>query len=128
MKNGIQEKARLEAKKSNMERYQIGCVCFKGKRIISYGFNQVRSTSRIPNKYKKFPNSLHAEQHAIMKIRNKEILKGSSILVVRVNRSGEFLMAKPCENCLNTIRFFGIKEIFYSNEDGKIVREKLSEF
>lgn len=122
---GILNCAIKSAYQSEMYPYRVGCVCFKKKRILSYGFNQKRTSKCIPNKYKKYIETLHAEQHAIMKIKNKTLLAGSSLLVVRVSRNGQLLMARPCVNCLNTIFHFGIQTIFYSNSNGEIVMEKL---
>ena len=126
MTNGIRLAAEESARLSNFPpRFQVGCVCFKGKRILSCGFNQIRSFSRIPNRYKIFEYSLHAEQHAIGLVRNKEVLRGASILVVRINRHGDLRLARPCPMCMNTIRFFGLKEILYSDSFGNIILEKL---
>ena len=122
---GILSRAIESARKSSMYPYRIGCVCFKGKKILSDGFNQKRTSKCIPDKYKKFIETLHAEQHAIMKIRDKTLLNGASILVVRVSRSGRLSMARPCDNCLRSIKHFGFKDIWFSNSIGEIIMEKL---
>lgn len=123
---GILNKAIECAKKSKMKPHRIGCVCFRGKRILSLGFNQIRSSEGIPIRYKRHAESLHAEQHAIMRIKNKELLHGASILVIRVTYGGRLSMARPCNNCLNTILHFKFKEMYFSGENGEIVWEKLT--
>ena len=55
-----------EAKKSTCHP-RIGAVIFKGKRILSKGFNDIRSSS-IPLKHRKWVESLHAEQSALLKV------------------------------------------------------------
>lgn len=125
MTTGILNKAIQSAKKSKMYPYKIGCVIFKGKRILSYGYNQKRSSSKIPVHYRKFPETLHAEHHAITQVQDKSLLKGASMLVIRVTMGDNISLAKPCQNCMNSILFFGIKEIYYSNEKGEIILEKI---
>lgn len=127
---GIIKKAIQSAKKSRMYPYKVGCVCFKGAKILSYGFNQKRSCVSIPDKYKRHPCSLHAEQHAISKIRDKSVCSGASILVVRIGNCGNLLMAKPCSGCYGIIIHYGFKRIYYSNAEGEIVlyREEGGEY
>lgn len=126
MTTGIIRKAIEFAEKSRMYPYRIGCVIFKGKKIISCGYNQKRTSKQLPDKYKKFIETLHAEQHAIMCVRNKALLDSASMLVIRINRRGKLVMAKPCETCMKSIIHFNIKNIFYSNPDGEIILEKIN--
>jgi len=121
---GILRKAIESAERSKMYPYRLGCVVFKGKRILSCGFNQIRTSNAIPDRFKKFIEALHAEQHAIMRVPNKELLNGASLLVIRINRNGKLTNARPCKNCMKTINYFKISNIYYSNENGEIVMEK----
>ena len=121
---GILKKAIESAERSKMYPYRLGCVVFKGKRILSCGFNQIRTSNAIPDRFKKFIEALHAEQHAIMRVPNKELLNGASLLVIRINRNGKLTNARPCKNCMKTINYFKISNIYYSNENGEIVMEK----
>ena len=50
-----------------------------------------------------------------------------NILVIRVNGKNEFVNSKPCENCLYYLRLYGIKNVYYSNDKGEIVREKIED-
>ena len=102
---------------------KIGAVVFKGKRIYGSGHNGIRSSS-ISRKHKKWEESLHAEQAALLNLDwNK--LKGFSILVYRINRNGAIAMAKPCEMCQKLIKYVGIKNIYYTTNDGEIKLEKI---
>ncbi len=121
---GVLKKAIENAEKSKVYPYRLGCVVFKGKRILSCGYNQIRTFNAIPDKYKKYIEALHAEQHAIMKVQNKELLNGASILVIRINRNGKLTNAKPCENCMKTILHYHLSNIYFSNENGEIVMLK----
>ena len=118
---GILKKAIESAERSKMYPYRLGCVVFRGKRILSCGFNQIRTSNAIPDRFKKFIEALHAEQHAIMRVPNKELLNGASLLVIRINRNGKLTNARPCKNCMKTINYFKISTVYYSNENGEIV-------
>lgn len=109
----ILKKAIEEANLSNHQ-HRIGAVIFKGKRIVSFAHNEVRS-NKIPNKWKNFYESSHAEAKAI--IDAKKDLSGYSILVVRINKHGKMLNAKPCEFCMGFLNHVGISKIYYSDEN-----------
>jgi tRNA(Arg) A34 adenosine deaminase TadA len=55
---------------------------------------------------------IHAETAAILKV--KDLSKAYRIRVTRVGRSGDLLLAKPCEICMSYIRASGIKVIEHS--------------
>lgn len=126
MTSGILKKGIEEAEKSEFDPYKVSAVIFKNKRIISTGFNAIRSCSFIHPKYKKCEESLHAEQSAIM-CTNWKKLKNSSILILRITPGGKLSMAYPCEMCLSLIKHIKIRNIYYSNYDGEIIKTKLKE-
>lgn len=120
--NNVIKCAINEVKKSNYD-IKIGAVVFKGKRIYGYGHNGIRSSS-ISMKHKKWEESLHAEQAAMLNLDwNK--LKGCSIFVYRTNKNGQLAMARPCEMCQKLIKYVGIKNMFYTTNDGEIKLEKV---
>jgi len=119
IKESIIKKAIEEAKNSNFYPYH-GCVIFKGSKIISIGNNQIRYCNKLNIKYKKWINSLHAEQKAI--IFSKKDVKRCSLLVIRINREGELKYSKPCVVCRQFINDMGISKVFYSNKNGEIVQ------
>lgn len=110
--NTIINKCVAEAKLSTY--YQrMGCVLFNKKRIISKGRNYpLRGAKSLHPTFQKFPYSIHAEADAIL--RAKKDLKGVSLLVVRINKRNQFLLAKPCVKCMAYIKHTGIKRVFYS--------------
>lgn len=119
--SNIIKRAIQESQKSTFSP-KIGAVVFKGKRIYGSGHNDVRSSS-ISNKYKKWEESLHAEQSALLNL-DWSKLKGTSILVYRANKEGKLGMAKPCPMCRKLIEYVGIKNIYYTNEAGEIILER----
>jgi deoxycytidylate deaminase len=101
-----------EAQRSTYHQ-KVGSVIFNKSSYISSGFNNPeRAIKHHLPKFRKFYNSVHAEVHAIINARKD--LKGSSILVVRINKKNQFLLAKPCIYCQSYIEFVGIKKCFYS--------------
>ena len=110
-----------EAKKS-VHKQRIGCVIFSKNRIVSKGYNTAqKSRSSITKKFLRWKGSIHAEVEAILQARTD--LKGMSILVVRINKVGMLRLARPCEHCLAYLAYVGIKHIYYSINDEKIVME-----
>lgn len=120
--NNVIKCAMNEAQKSKYN-LQIGAVIFKGKKIYGYGHNSIRSSS-ISMKYRKWEESLHAEQAALLKL-DWTKLKGYSILVYRVNRNGKLGMARPCEMCQKLLSYVGIKNVYYTTNTGEIKFEKM---
>jgi len=89
------------------------CIAFRGKKIISTGFNCFcRNISHLGK-----TNSLHAELSALQKIRN--LTKSFDIFVFRLNGSdGTWLNSQPCLRCENWIRNYPVNRIYFSTNDG----------
>lgn len=110
-----------EAFKSTF-RQRIGCVVEKNGRILSTAHNSVRyKRGRFR---KKWCNSLHAEQAALLAIPPRD-RKRSSLHVARVLKNGELGNACPCEWCRDLIIQSKVKEVFYTNENGDTVRWRI---
>jgi len=106
-----------EAEKSNFK-HRHGCIIFKGSKIVSAGFNEIRYCQRLERKYRKWVNSLHAEQKAI--IFSESSLKRCSLLVIRINNHGVLMNSKPCKLCSGLINEVGISNVYYSDKFGTI--------
>ena len=117
IKQNILNRAVIEAAKSEFKQ-RVGCVIFKGNTIVATGYNIVRHCRHLPMKYKRWLNSLHAEQKAI--IFTNQNIKRCSILVIRLGARDQLLLAKPCMLCQGLIYDSGIRKIYYSNRLGEI--------
>ena len=53
--------------------------------------------------------------------------KKLEMFVIRVNQMGDLVNSKPCNTCIYYMQLYGIKSVYYSNEEGAIVKEKLTE-
>ena len=94
----------------------------KKNRIIEIGKNNPNYPSfkalnlgRTYNieKWKNFPY-LHAESDLITKLQKDEINRHLEILSIRINRHGEFRLAKPCQNCQNLLSQLNIQKVSWS--------------
>lgn len=103
----------------------MGACLVKGNRLLSTGQNQVRAYNHpFP---KKWINSVHAEQHAIVKAlqnHGDDAVRGSTLYVSRVNNDGYLRNACPCSYCRSIIISVGIKTVYYTNEHGDWVKWK----
>jgi len=99
----------------------------KKNNILSYGFNMMGDDS-------KNDPGIHAEHDAINKlkpIRKKKHLHNVNILVVRLSKYNKLQNSKPCINCILHMKNlpekkgYKIRNIYYSNEKGEIVKSSL---
>lgn len=110
-----------EAIKSN-HKQKVGVVIFKKKVILSCGHNcSQRTVKKLHPKFQRFPFSVHAEVDAIIKA--KKDLKGSSLLVIRVNAKNQFRLSRPCKKCMEYIKYTEIKRVFYSTSNFPYIAE-----
>ncbi len=107
------------AQRSTFWRARMSALVVSKKRILSIGINDVRYCKDL--RRRKHERSFHAEQSAIVQMikagRMKE-LKGSTIIVSRIGKSNNQLMAKPCECCHELICFVQIRKVIYTTAEG----------
>lgn len=87
----------------------------KRSKIVSFGWNQPNKTHTMAAKFGyKFPY-IHSELSAIKNFPHPNShLDGLTLINVRIDKRGKINMAKPCKNCMNLIRFFGIRQVIYT--------------
>jgi len=49
------------------------------------------------------------------------------LIIIRCRKDGSRAMAKPCVKCLPCIRSAGVRYIYYTDWEGKLIRELASE-
>lgn len=106
------------ANDSLFHRARVGAVIAKGERILSSGCNRLGYTKYIKRPY---PESIHAEQAAILKLlreRRLNDLAGSTLFVSRIGRTGVLRLAKPCHVCNELIHAVGISKVVYTTNEG----------
>lgn len=113
------KKALQQAEKSTYK-HRLGACISIGRKVLGVGYNKVnRHQSKV--KTDSWNGSLHAEIAAVLDaLRNHPVerLRGSTVTVVRIGKSGELRLAMPCKNCYNSLRNLGIKEVRFSNDVG----------
>jgi deoxycytidylate deaminase len=95
------------ALKSNMQ-HRHACIIIFRKKIISVGYNYYKLWngkiySDFNKSYESNKYSIHAEQDAIQKIKNKNILKYCKIYIIRITKNNIIEQGIPCENCNNLL-------------------------
>ena len=110
--------ANTQAKKS-VSKFRLGAVLVKKNRIISTGYNDMRKTHTLMQKFntdKSYTPGLHAEVDACIGV-DRADLEGSDIYVVRILKDGYLAMAKPCKICQKFLIDVGIRRVYYSTGD-----------
>lgn len=92
--------------------------------FYAFGHNQFNINNCACNKNK---DNVHAEVDCMEKLKKSHKQKDVCVFVFRTNNKGDkLMMAKPCDNCYNSIHFnlkqknFKLKNIYYSDENGII--------
>ncbi len=103
------------ALKSNMQHKHACAITFHNK-IISIGYNRynlnykdIYSCNCCEYKHNKY--SIHAEKDAIMKIKDKNILKDCRIYIIRINNNLNIIQGEPCEMCYKLLNKYNIYKI-----------------
>lgn len=110
--------ARKLSKKSNHPKFKLGCVIVRGNKIVSIGFNQLKTHPKSVTPYRQ----LHAELSAILDI-EKSILKGCQAYVYREHADGTLAPSRPCQYCRAALSSVGIERVFFTDDSGYKVAE-----
>lgn len=106
----------------NCKRKHFSFILHKRK-LVSIGWNNAWYTHPLAKKFGHRFESTHSELAAIKNLQYPvSFLDKCRVVNVRVNRHGLVLMSKPCPSCENMLKFFGVKEIWYSTNEGQMVQ------
>lgn len=127
------EKARQIANISDFHNTHIGCVAIYQKQIIGLGCNcnKTHPVQKFYNKYREQTDfllpKLHAEINCINQIKHLEInFSKVKLYIYRIRKDQPYGMARPCPSCMAAIRDLGIRDIYYTSNNG-FVFEHLKE-
>jgi len=100
-----------------MEQNLTAIIYDKKGRILSIGKNSYTKTHPFQALHAKKQNMperifLHAEVSAI--VRCSDISKAHKMLIIRTNKEGRHMYAKPCNICMSAIESVNIKQIEWS--------------
>lgn len=119
-------KARQAAKVSDFWKTHVGAIAVYQGNIIGVGCN-LSKTHPIQKYYNKFREegndhynpTLHAEINCINSIRNMDIDFGKvKLFVYRIRKDQPYGLSRPCPSCMAAIRDIGIKDIYYTTDNG----------
>ena len=113
---------------SDFMKARLGAVLiYKGK-VMSVGWNSTKTSplQRQLNRYRGYDvdapeshNTLHAEVACLTKARDLDIDWGrASLFVYRIKYYGSRGLSRPCCGCQELIKSMGIKNIYYSTNNG----------
>lgn len=125
--------ARKNANLSDFDRIHIGCVAtYKGK-VISAGHNAQKThpEQKVYNEYRDFyetsavRHTIHAEMMCLNKIPNDIPYNKVKLYIYRIRKDIPHGLARPCPACMQRIKDLGIRNIYYTTNDG-FAYEKIS--
>ena len=118
-------KARRIADISDYNRVHIGCVAVYQGQIIGIGCNcnKTHPTQKLYNRYREQSDSmlpkLHAEISCINQIKTLNInFSKVKLYIYRIRKDQPFGLSRPCPSCMAAIKDLGIRDIYYTTNDG----------
>lgn len=112
MKLKFFELAKAVSKQSDHPDHALGAVIVKKNKVISVGFNTMKTHPKCTFWHQR----THAELSAIIKA--KTDLRGCTIYIYREDKMGKLSISRPCYSCMAVIEMVGIKYICYTTSTG----------
>jgi len=105
--------ARRMASYSDHHTHKIGCVVVKKNRVISTGYNKLKTHPKSPHKY----NTIHAEFDALVGL-GLDKTTGAEVYIYRELKNGSMATSKPCNSCLSILHKLSIAKVHYTVYNG----------
>ena len=128
------QKAHQIATISDYKKTHVGCVAVYQGQVIGLGCNcnKTHPIQKKYNRYRKPSDSmlpkLHAEISCLNQIKHLDInFSKVKLYIYRIRKDQPFGMARPCPSCMAAIRDLGIRNIYYTTNDG-YAHEKLEKY
>ena len=87
----------------------------RGGALIAMSTNSIGSRSKGAG-YSKY--TIHAERAVIKMVGDNTLLRGATLVVVRVSKKGELMSSLPCHECTchltKAMAKYGLRRVFYS--------------
>lgn len=126
--NRYLDMAKDVSKQSNFPQHRLGAIAIYKGSLLATGCNSTK-TSPKQKSYNRLRgwdveasnahNTIHAEMACLSKIRYLDIdFSKVRLYVYREHKNGVKAMARPCPACQKMIRDMGIKEIWFTTENG----------
>lgn len=124
------QKARSIAAVSDFPKIHVGCIAIYQGSIIGIGCN-TNKTHPVQKYYNRFRTNdgigssesllpkMHAEINCINSIRHLAIdFSKVKLYIYRIRKDQPYGIARPCPSCMEAIKDIGIREIYYTTDDG----------
>ena len=118
-------KARQVANISDYYKTHIGCVAVYQGQVIGLGCNtnKTHPVQKFYNRYREPSDTmlpkLHAEISCINQIKHLNInFSKVKLYIYRIRKDQPYGMARPCPSCMAAIRDLGIRDIYYTTNEG----------
>ena len=118
-------KARHVASISDYKKQHIDCVAVYQGQVIGLGCNcnKTHPTQKYYNRYRKPSDDmlpkLHAEISCINQIKHLDInFSKVKLYIYRIRKDQPFGLSRPRPSCMAAIKDLGIRDIYYTTNDG----------
>lgn len=113
----------IETAKSSPSKKKVGCVLLKKNKVIATAVNLEKKSHPLQAKFARRVGLgpkifLHSEISALIKARED----ADTIVVARVNPQNKLRNSCPCKICSLALEEFGVKNIWYSTDDGFVYK------
>lgn len=110
---------------SDYKKIHIGCIAIYQRQVIGLGCN-CNKTHPAQKKYNRYRKSsdfmlpkLHAEISCLNQIKHMNInFSKVKLYIYRIRKDQPYGMARPCPSCMAAIKDLGIRDIYYTTNDG----------
>ena len=121
------KKDRQVALISDYQKVHIGCVAVYQGNIISIACNtnKTHPMQKYYNRYREESDvmipKLHAEINCLNQLKHLNInFSKVKLYIYRIRNDRPYGMARPCPSCMAAIRDLGIRDIYYTTNDGYV--------
>lgn len=103
--------------------YKHAAALIFGNIIYSSGINKYIKKVKDKNNISYY-KTIHAEINVFQNFPKKKV-KGMDIIVIRINKNLILKNSRPCNQCIDKLQKIGIRNVYYSDDNGNIVCEKV---
>ncbi len=106
------------AEKSDVS-FRHSAAVIKDNNIISMGYNKY-----IFNKELGIYTTVHAEIDALNKVKKYTLV---DVVTLRLSNTGTKLsQSRPCSMCIQKMKKRGVRYVYYSDQNGEIIKEEIN--
>lgn len=95
---------------------------FDKTQLVHFSWNDYYGTHPLAAKLNYGFAGIHSEVAVILPFRKDlSVLRGMTLVNVRLNAHGELRISKPCEICSMWVNTIAFKKVFYSTDEGSFL-------